>query len=41
MKKSKEKVLNLKIHFVSDLVDKQNAYGLYYRLRKRWILYRP
>lgn len=35
MRKSKEKVLNLKIHFVSDLVDKQNAYGLYYRLRKR------
>lgn len=35
MQKSKEKVLNLKIHFVSDLVDKQNAYGLYYRLRKR------
>ena len=35
MSKSKEKVLNLKIHFVSDLVSKQNAYGLYYRLRKR------
>lgn len=35
MIKSKEKVLNLKIHFVSDLVKDHNAYGLYYRLRKR------
>lgn len=35
MGKSKEKVLNLRIHFVSDLIEKQNAYGLYYRLRKR------
>ena len=35
MNKSREKVLNLKIHFVPDLVEKQNAYGLYYRLRKR------
>lgn len=35
MGKSREKVLNLRIHFVPDLVEKQNAYGLYYRLRKR------
>lgn len=35
MSKSREKVLNLRIHFVPDLVEKQNAYGLYYRLRKR------
>lgn len=35
MSKSREKVLNLRIHFVPDLIEKQNAYGLYYRLRKR------
>lgn len=35
MRKPKEKILNLKIHFVPDLVEKQNAYGLYYRLRKK------
>lgn len=35
MSKSREKVLNLRIHFVPDLVEKQNAYGLYYRLCKR------
>jgi hypothetical protein len=34
MRKPKEKVLDIRIHFVPDLVEKQSAYGLYYRLRK-------